>query len=148
MFPLIELATSLINKLFPDKTKAAELQAQLLQMQAEGSLKEIEAKYNLAGQQIDVDKQEASVGQSLTGWQAFFVSAWRPSVAWCCVFALAYSFIVMPFIQTGLAVFDPSFDVTKLPKLDWSILGQLLMGLLGLGAMRTYEKVNGINAGQ
>lgn len=147
MFSLIDLASSVINKLFPDKTQADAYKAQLLQMQEQGALKEIEEQYNLAGQQVDVDKQEASVGQSLTGWQAFFVSGWRPSLGWCCSFALIYSFIVMPFLQTGLAVFDPSFDIAKLPKLDWAVLSQILMGMLGLGAMRTYEKVNGVAAG-
>lgn len=142
MFPLIELATSLINKLFPDKTKAAELQAQLLQMQAEGSLKEIEAQYNLAGQQIDVDKQEASVGQSLTGWQAFFVSGPRPYLLWVCGGAFSWAYVLQPLLTFILAELG---HTATLPTLDISQMMPVLLGLLGLGGLRTYEKVQGVN---
>lgn len=87
---------------------------------------------NLA--QIDVNKQEAS-------HQNIFVSGWRPFIGWICGSALAYHFVFQPLLAfLGSASGHP----IVLPTFDMQSLLTVLMGMLGLGAMRSYEKVYGV----
>lgn len=76
-----------------------------------------------------------------------FVSGWRPSIGWVCSFALAYQFLFLP-LGVYVAAFFSEEAVTRLlnaPKLDGS-LWELMFGMLGLGAMRSFEKVKGVAA--
>ena len=67
----------------------------------------------------------------------FWVAGWRPSVAWVCVAALFYTYLVIPFAQFYFAINGMEVD---LPKLNTGEMMPILMGMLGLGAYRTYEK--------
>lgn len=70
---------------------------------------------------------------------SIFVSGWRPFVGWVCGVSLGFNFIIRPVINYSLSVFSP---VTPLMEsLDMATLMPLLMGMLGFGALRTYEKV-------
>lgn len=80
--------------------------------------------------QIEVNKIEA-------GSQSLFVAGWRPAVGWMCCIAYAYHFVIQQFLAFILAIFG---HVVALPPLDISELGILLFGLLGLGAMRSFDK--------
>jgi len=92
---------------------------------------EIEAAINNA--QSEINKIEA-------GSTSLFVSGWRPFIGWICGSALLYNYILMPFIVYWMTAFYP--DVPGMPALDVGELSTILLGMLGLGAMRTYEKVN------
>lgn len=83
--------------------------------------------------QMDVDKQEAAS-------TSLFVAGWRPAVGWSCAAAFVYSFVVQPF-----AVFVIACAGLKVvpPTLDLSTMMPVLLGMLGLAGMRTYEKVQG-----
>ena len=85
--------------------------------------------------QLDVNKAEAQSG-------SLFVAGWRPAIGWVCAAALAYQYIVRP-AATGL--FD-AFGLTHAPVLIGldENLWQLMLGLLGLGSLRTYEKLKGV----
>lgn len=92
--------------------------------------------------QIEVNKQEAKSGM-------LFVSGWRPFVGWTCGSALAWTFVVSPVVQS-IAFYVAEFtgndiDLTALPQFDLAVLMPVLLGMLGLGTMRTYEKVNGVD---
>lgn len=92
---------------------------------------------NLA--QIGVNKEEA-VSASL------FVSGWRPFVGWVCGGSFAYAVVgndVLNFILKLLGLWL-AHDIPVLPKPDLTLVFELLLGLLGLGAMRTYEKLNNV----
>lgn len=89
--------------------------------------------------QIQVDAVEASN-------KSIFVAGWRPFVGWVCGCALAYTFIIQPFGQFALVAFKVQFNVSALPVIGLGELMPILLGLLGLGAMRTYEKTQGANA--
>jgi hypothetical protein len=91
---------------------------------------EIEAAINNA--QAEINKIEA-------GSSSLFVAGWRPFVGWVCGFALAYNYVLMPFIVWTTANFYP--EAPPMPALDVGELMTVLLGMLGLGAMRTYEKV-------
>jgi hypothetical protein len=99
---------------------------------------EIISKANLA--QMDVNKQEAKNG-------VLFVSGWRPFVGWTCGCALAWTFVLSPILQSVVfyvAEFSGQIiDLSGLPTFDLSVMMPVLLGMLGLGGLRTYEKVNG-----
>jgi hypothetical protein len=87
--------------------------------------------------QSDVNKSEAAS-------TSLFVAGWRPAVGWCCGLGLFVQFLVRPLFTWGAAL---SGHPIVFPELDMGTLMTLLLGMLGLGGMRTFEKVNGIKAG-
>ncbi len=72
-----------------------------------------------------------------------FVAAWRPAIGWACGAAFAWQYVVGPVAQFTLAAFGQK---VALPVLDTGEMMPVLMGMLGLGGMRTYEKVTGVAA--
>ena len=100
-----------------------------------------QAALQLAGQlhaqvmaQIEVNKVEAASSN-------LFVAGWRPFVGWTCGASYAYTFVVQPFMVFVLTAAQVHMDIGQLPQLDMGELGVVLFGMLGLGAMRSYEKV-------
>ena len=67
--------------------------------------------------------------------RSLFISGWRPALGWVCVLGLALTFIVSPLLEWGTGV--------KGPELPTDIMLELVLGMLGLGALRTYEKLAG-----
>lgn len=126
----------IVNKLIPDPAQQAEAKLALLQLQQNEDFKEIDSQLAQTAQQTDINKVEA-VNTNL------FVSGWRPFVGWVCGSGLAYEYLVHPlFSWFSLIVHWP-----VPPSLDMNTLSTMLTGMLGFGAMRTYEKVKGINSG-
>lgn len=128
---LFGLVTKVIDKIFPDKDQADKVKLEMLKMQQEGALKELELEYNLMMKQIDVNVEEA---KSEKWWKA----GARPFVIWVCGFALAYNYVLMPFIVWTTKAFFP--NVPDMPTLDYGELMTLLLGMLGIGTMRTIDK--------
>lgn len=89
--------------------------------------------------QTDVDKTEAASA-------SVFVAGWRPFVGWICGAALAWQFVLLPILSYGVSVYATSAGVKipPLPNLDTSSLYTVLMGMLGLGGLRTWEKISGV----
>jgi hypothetical protein len=71
-----------------------------------------------------------------------FVAGWRPAVGWVCVLGMASNYILIPFSNFGLALAES--DVV-IPLIDTSTMMPVLMGMLGLGVMRSVEKVQGVS---
>jgi hypothetical protein len=123
---VLDIGSKLIDKLFPDPAAKAAATLKLMELQQSGDLAVI------AGQ-IDINKIEAANPN-------LFVSGWRPAVGWICVAGL------------GLAFFGPLFSwvaallghAIVFPSLPMDVLMTLLIGMLGLGGMRTVEKLNGV----
>jgi hypothetical protein len=84
--------------------------------------------------QLAINQQEAAS----TNW---FVAGWRPGVGWVCVAGLAYDLILAPFAQFLLATFHWAPKGIALPVLDSASITALLIPLLGIGALRTAEKI-------
>lgn len=120
-------ATNLVNKFWPDKTQAEKDQLAL-------QVQQMTIAANLTQGQIDVNKAEASN-------QSIFVAGWRPFIGWVCGAAFGWTFVIGPLLSFTLSAFKMS---VALPQLDLSQLSPVLMGMLGLGVMRTVEKVNGL----
>lgn len=129
---------AIINKVVPDKAAAAAAVANLQQMQIQGQLQDEMARLQaVTSAQSDVDKVEASNTN-------VFVSGWRPLIGWVCGAALASQYIARPLIQWGFAIAHS--PLPALPGIDDN-LWQLMFGMLGMGGLRTFEKVKGVASG-
>lgn len=128
------IAGKLIERLFPDQLAADAAKLRLVEMQMNGELAALAAETDLARGQMEINAVEA--GSSST-----FVAGWRPSVGWICSFALAYNFILHPFLAWA-SLYN---DIPVPPSVDTTELMVLLGGMLGFGGFRTYEKLKGIN---
>ena len=131
---LFSAAQSLIERFFPDPEKQAEAQRALLQMQQNGELAQLAAETDLAKLQLQVNVEEAKS----TNW---FVAGARPFIMWTCGVALAYVSIVEPVSRFVAKVWFGY--VGDFPIIDTNLTMQILMGILGLGAYRTAEKIKG-----
>lgn len=123
----------IVNKLIPDPTQKAQAQLALLQLQQNAQFKEIDAQLQAAQQQTDTNKVEASNAN-------IFVAGWRPFIGWVCGGGLAYQYLADPLLSWFAAIMHWPIP----PNLDLGTLITMLGGLLGLGGMRTYEKLNGV----
>ena len=86
----------------------------------------------------EINKAQIEVNKIEAGSTNLFVSGWRPFVGWTCGFALCYHFVLQPFLMFVL------FSIGKpmeLPVFDMSTLTTVLFGMLGLGGMRSFEKI-------
>jgi hypothetical protein len=123
----LDLGNTLITRIFPDPAQADAAKLELLKLQQSGDLAIMTA-------QTDINKEEAKS-------TSLFVSGWRPAIGWVCALALAYQYLLKPLLMGFL----PMFGVTTLalPGLDDN-LWQLMMGMLGMGGLRTFEKIQGV----
>jgi len=121
---LIGPISDIVSKLIPDKDLQRKLTHEL-----EMSLH----KANLA--QLEVNKAEA-VHKSM------FVAGWRPFVGWVCGVSLLYHFLLSPLM---VFIFTIAGVEVLLPEFEFSQLSSILMGMLGLGGLRTFEKMKGVN---
>jgi len=115
--------SNILDKFIADKDLKAKLQHEL---------KTELHRANLA--QIEVNKMEA---QS----RHWFVASWRPCVGWICAISLGYHFIISPITIFALSVSGLSYDI---PEFDMNSLLTILLGMLGLGGLRSYEKKNNL----
>lgn len=89
------------------------------------------------------DNAQAEINKIEAQHQSIFVAGWRPFIGWVCGFGIAWSFVIEPLL-TWIAV---TFDVTELdnlPALDTGPLMSLVLAMLGIGGLRTLEKVKGV----
>jgi len=120
---LIGPVTGLLDKFIEDKDQKARLAHDLATM-ADNHAQE------LAKAQLEVNKVEAA-------HHSLFVSGWRPFIGWTCGLGMFGNFITIPFANFVLALF--SIDIV-IPLVPLETMMPVLMGMLGLGAMRSYEK--------
>ena len=125
---LIGPATKLLGKFIEDKDTKNKLAHELATM-AERHAQE------LAKSQTEVNKAEA---QS----RHWFVASWRPFIGWTCGIALMWHFVLSQFILFFATMFG--FDLPALPEFDMGSVMTVLMGMLGLGGLRTFEKYKGM----
>lgn len=131
---LFDFGGKLIDKIFPDPQKAQEAKIELFKLQQTGELAQLAAETDLAKGQLNINLEEA---KSSNWW----VSGWRPFVGWVSGSAFAYSAIVEP---TARFIALVGFGYTGLfPVIDTTITMQVLFVLLGVGAMRSYDKKQG-----
>ena len=126
---LIGPVTGLLDKFIEDKDQKNALAheiATLAQKQAHEA--------QLA--QVEVNKQEAQ-------HRSIFVAGWRPFVGWVCGFALAYHFVLAPIILFSVSI--TGVQIPELPSFNMETLTTVLLGMLGLGGLRSFEKYKGVS---
>ncbi len=119
------LATDIIDRAFPDKIAQAKERADYLE-------KAQELDNQLATGQMAIDQAEATSS-------SMFVAGARPFIMWVCGIGFAYHVILQPLLTYFMAIYGHSFP---LPEFDSAMLQTTMDGMLGLGFLRTYEKVS------
>ena len=110
----------LIEKLIPDKDAREKATAELNRLDQAGELQVMLA-------QIAANRAEGRHA-------SMFVAGWRPMVGWICAVALANNFLIVPYVGAFTEAVQP---------LDMGVMMPILMGMLGLGGMRTWERLSG-----
>jgi hypothetical protein len=131
-----DLGKTAIEKIWPDPTKRAQELRLLEELHQKGDLAQLNAHVQLMQGQLSINKVEAAHPN-------IFVSGWRPGVGWVCVSALAYTYILYPFMLWGWAIADNG--ISPPPPVDVAGLYPLLLGMLGIGAMRSHDKRQGVD---
>ncbi len=116
------LAETVISRLWPDKTEQERAQ--------------MAAALTIVQGQLDANKVEAAS-------PSVFVSGWRPFVGWVCGVGCAWNWIGLPVAKVGLALSGHPLEVSPA---DLSEMMPLLLGMLGMGGLRTVEKIKGVAA--
>ena len=125
---LIGPVTGILDKVIEDKDQKAALAHELATM-----ADKLSHEQQLA--QIEVNKAEALS-------RNVFIAGWRPFVGWTCGLALFYTYLVQPITTFILAQTD---TLVHLPNVDLSAMMPVLLGMLGLGGLRSWEKYKGVS---
>lgn len=121
---LAQPVSTILDKVIEDKDQKAALAHEI------ATLAEKQAQEQVMGQ-IEVNKTEAQ-------HPSMFVAGWRPAVGWVCAIAMLFNFLLIPFINLGLDI--AAMDI-QLDLIDMETMMPVLFGMLGLGGMRTAEKI-------
>ncbi|KQQ86440.1 hypothetical protein ASF77_20945 [Massilia sp. Leaf139] len=124
----------MFDRIFPDPKAANDAKLEVMRMAQAGELAQLDADLKLATGQLEINKVEAAS-------QSLFVAGWRPAIGWVCGAAFAFKFILGP----AAVVLSQWFGhPITLPVFDFSEMSTILLALLGLGSLRTVEKVKGV----
>lgn len=123
----LKVLDTIIERLFPDPAERDKARALLMEMQQKGELA-----------QLTVNAEEAK-------HSSIFVAGWRPAIGWTCAGAFAWAFVLQPLLVFVAALSD--YPLPPLPVLGLGELMPVLLGMLGLGTLRSYEKVSGVATG-
>lgn len=124
---ILEIGAKLLDKVIPDKDAREKAQAELIKAAQDQD-------FQLALAQIKVNEEEAKSDN-------IYKSGWRPSIGWTCSVAFGLHFVFFPIINFVLVALNYKEVVISF---DMATLMTVLGGLLGIGGLRTYEKVKGI----
>ena len=100
---------------------------------------------NLLSAVVTANNAKTQINEIEAGHASMFVAGWRPFIGWVCGFGVAWAFIVQPTLIWLMASFD--IGITNIPEIDTDGLFQLVMGMLGMSGLRTYEKLKGVSRG-
>lgn len=128
--PVIDTILKVVDKIVPDPVAKADAQLKLLQLQQSGELAELTAETELMKGQMAVNQEEAKN-------ENLFVSGWRPGVGWVCVAAFAAKYLAGPFVFILAQFIDKTI---VLPPIDMTEMLPILLGMLGLGTLRSMDK--------
>jgi len=121
---LLDVGSKVIDRVWPDPAQAASAKLELMKLQQSGELA-------LIAGQMDINKVEAAN-------PSVFVSGWRPAIGWVCGAGFAVQVVVGPLAEWGSALYG---HPVKFPQMDTGTMMPLLLGMLGLGGLRTAEKL-------
>lgn len=117
-----DLVSTAINRIWPDKSEAEKQQLTAAVMVVQG--------------QLEINKVEAAN-------PSVFVSGWRPFIGWVCGTACAWNWVGLSIVKTACIIFG---NPIALAPADLTEMLPVLLGMLGLGTLRTWEKIKGVAA--
>lgn len=132
---IFELGQTAIKTIWPDANKRAEEMRKLEELRQQGGLAELNAHVQIMLAQINVNAEQAKS-------KSMFVAGSRPFIIWVCGFGLAFQYLLHPLFIWVWAF--GNLTGTAPPPMDMSVMMPLLLGLLGLGTMRSADKKNGV----
>jgi len=137
---LLEIGSTLIQRLIPDKQKQAEALERLTKLQQEGDLEKLRLEVNLMLGQLEVNKQEAA-------HPSIFVAGWRPAIGWVCAISLFTYYVPYALAATSMWVHTSMVTGILQPRPDFSVadLMALIGGMLGISWQRTKEKLEEVD---
>lgn len=124
---LLPALGTLIDRLIPDRAAAEKAKAEMEQQL-------VTAVNQAALAQVEVNKVEAA-------HSSVFVAGWRPSIGWVCAAGLAWAFVLAPIASWALVVLGIK---AELPDIQFDHLFELVLAMLGIGGLRTFEKLRGV----
>lgn len=130
---LVSMLPGILDKIIPDPAAAADAKLKALELAQRGELATLDADLRLMLAQADINKAEASTD--------LFRGGWRPACGWVCAAGLAYTFLLRPVLPWLASL--AGADVQAMPEIDTDTLMVLLTGMLGLGGLRTVERIRG-----
>ncbi len=139
---VLDIGKMAIERIWPDANKRAEEIRKLEELHQSGRTSELNANVKLMVAQMEVNKAEASHG-------SLMVAGWRPFIGWVGGAAMAYQFIVYPLLTwfwsslIASGAIEPG--MTHPPVIDTGALFTVVTGMLGVGAMRSYDKKNNVD---
>jgi hypothetical protein len=131
----LSLGTQLIQRLFPDPAAQADAKLKLLELQQNGVLAELTA-------QTQVNQAQAATNTEEAKSTNMFIAGWRPFVGWVCGVGFGIQ-ALGPLLTWGSMLLGHKVEF---PPMDFSVMGPTLAGMLGIGTMRTIEKIQGAEA--
>jgi len=126
---LLDIGGKVIGSSDLDPAQAASAKLELIKLQQSGELSA------MAGQ-LEINKIEA-------GSSSVFVAGWRPFAGWVCGIGLAYVSIIEPVARLVATIVGYTGDF---PAIDTTLTMQVLLGMLGMGGLRTLDKIKGVAA--
>ncbi len=117
---IVGLVETVVNKIWPDKSEQERAQ--------------MTAALALVQGQLDINKVEAASPNA-------FTSGWRPAIGWICGAAFSIQFVFGPLAVWGSRLYGHPVDF---PAMDMGEMMPVLLGMLGLSGLRTFEKVKSV----
>lgn len=124
---LVGPISALLSRLIPDKSERDKLAHEIATMAEKQAHDQVMA-------QIEVNRTEAA-------HNSLYVAGWRPFIGWACGVAMAFNYVGVPVIETVSVLYGTPLTLSPL---DLEVMMPVLLGMLGLGGMRSYEKRNGV----
>lgn len=131
---LLPILGKVLDKIIPNTAEREKAKAELALKLAENETELLKLFTQIDTGQIEINKEEAKSS-------SLFVAGWRPFVGWTCGFGCAWAFVLKPLADWALAA---AHSTVTTPILNTGELMSLLLGLLGMGAIRSFEKVKGV----
>jgi len=135
--PIAEVVNTILKRILPPEKMSEEERAKL---EAQITLELAKQDWQGIMGQLEINKEEAKS----TNW---FVSGWRPFIGWVCGTAFAYHYVIQPLMAFILVAVLKNPIGNDLPVFDMESLLTVLLGMLGLGGLRTFEKYKEVSRG-